>query len=548
MNSKKSFCLFILSFTAIIICFAQPQPQKKPQPHPHPHPQKKPNIILILADDMGFSDLGLMGSHIKTPAIDKLAANGISFSNFYNTGRCCPSRAALLTGLYPHKVGMGWMTAADLKTNGYTGDLSTKSKTIAEVLSKNKYSCYMAGKWHVTANKFINDTASKHNWPLQRGFQKYFGILGGGDSYYIPNDLTSGNHIIAPPKNLYLTNAITDSALKFMQTHIKTYKKKPFFCYVAYTTPHRPLHALKPDIQKYKGTFSAGWDVLRVQKSNYLMTKGWTNKGTLITKKDKRIPKWSEVAETDKLTWQARMEVYAAQIDNMDQGIAKIIAMLKKNKQIDNTLIVFLSDNGGNEEMENNEMPKMPLSAIDSLGEENPRYSYNREWAQVSNAPFRSYKSNIYEGGIASPLIVQWPNYIKKAGTIINQISHIIDVMPTILAAADVKFKPTDGINLLPSMLGKKINRKAIYFEHETACGIRLGDWKLVSPKANKAPYLPVWELYNLKTDRAENNNVANTHSELVKKLAANWHYWAKTTQVYPLDGRGWWEKVKPYN
>ncbi len=541
MAIAKIFFLLILQFSTVACsCFAQQ--------HNKLATKKRPNILLILADDMGFSDLGAMGSAIKTPAIDKLMANGISFSNFYNTGRCCPSRAALLTGQYPHKVGMGWMTAADLGTAGYTGDLDTNSSTIAEVLTKAKYHCYIAGKWHVTANKFINDTASKHNWPLQRGFEKYYGILSGGDSYYIPNDLVSDNHLIAPPKDFYLTNAITDAALTFMQGHILNEVQDPFFCYVAYTTPHRPLHALKEDIQKYKGSFKAGWDELRLQKSKYLIAKGWINAGTIIAKKDNRIPDWNEVAETHKLTWQARMEVYAAQIDNMDKGIAKIIAMLQKHNQLDNTLIIFLSDNGGNEEMEGNEMPRMLLADIENLGEEKPRYSYNREWAQVSNAPFRSYKSNIYEGGIASPLIVHWPGHIKKRGVITNQISHIVDIMPTLLAAAGIKYKAADGINLLPALLGNKIDRKAIYFEHETACGIRLGDWKLVSPKASKAPYFPVWELYNLKTDRTENHNVASNHPQLVKQLAANWNHWAKTTKVYPLDGRGWWEKVKQSN
>lgn len=536
----KIFFLLILLFSSMVCGFAQQRNKLDTK--------KRPNVLLILADDMGFSDLGAMGSAIKTPAIDKLMANGISFSNFYNTGRCCPSRAALLTGQYPHKVGMGWMTAADLGSAGYTGDLDTNINTIAEVLIKAKFHCYMAGKWHVTANKFINDTGSKHNWPLQRGFEKYYGILGGGDSYYMPTDLASNNHLITPPKDFYLTNAITDAALTFMQAHIQNNLQEPFFCYLAYTTPHRPLHALKTDIEKYKGTFKAGWDELRLLKSNYLIAKGWINKGTIIAKKDKRIPNWNEVAETDKLTWQARMEVYAAQIENMDKGIAKIIAMLKQNNQLDNTLIIFLSDNGGNEEMEGNEMPQMPLKDIENLGEEKPRYSYNREWAQVSNAPFRSYKSNIYEGGIASPLIVHWPKYLAKSGLITNQISHIVDILPTICAAAGIKYKDADGINLLPSLLGSTIDRKAIYFEHETACGIRLGDWKLVSPKATTAPYSPIWELYNLKIDRTENNNVASKHPHLVKRLAANWVHWAITTKVYPLDGRGWWEKVKPYN
>jgi arylsulfatase len=237
------------------------------------------------------------------------------------------------------------------------------------------------------------------------------------------------------------------------------------------------------------------------------------------------------------------MEAYAAQIDNMDQGIGRIVNFLKSTKQLDNTLIIFLSDNGGNEELEGGETPMKP-NDIPEVGEEKPRFSYHREWAQVSNAPFRSYKSNIYEGGIASPLIVHWPNYIKSHSSKTNEISHIIDLMPTILAAAGIKSKNSDGINILPAISGKNLPRKAIYFEHETACAIRFGDWKLVSPKSGIAPYTPRWELYNMKTDRGENVNLADKYPELVKRLAADWDKWALANKVYPLDGRGWWEKV----
>ena len=535
MNRKKIAVLLLL-LSPVFYCFAQQQKKSAAAP--------RPNILIILADDMGFSDLSALGSVIKTPALDQLIVNGVSFSNFYNAGRCCPSRAALITGKYPHKVGMGWMTASDLGTPGYTGDLDTRCKTIAEALGKTNYRRYYVGKWHLTANKFIHDSASKHNWPLQRGFEKYYGILGGGGSYYNPLDLASNNQIIKAPKDFYLTNALSDSALAFMQDHIKSNIKDPFFCYLAYLSPHRPLHALKADIEKYKGAFKQGWDVLRSETLKKLISNKWINEGTSIAKKDRRIPDWVDVSGKDKLAWQARMEVYAAQIDNMDQGIGRIIAMLKENNQLHNTLIIFLSDNGGNEEKETNEKPVMPLADIENAGEENFQYSYNREWAQVSNTPFSSYKSNIYEGGIATPLIVHWPEYIKKNGSLSNQVGHVVDIMPTVLAAAGIKYKDLDGINLLPGLLGHKINRKAIYFEHETACGIRLGDWKLVSPKSAKAPYLPVWELYNLRTDRTENHNVASRHPKLVRQLAADWNHWAKRSKVYPLDGRGWWEKV----
>jgi arylsulfatase len=503
----------------------------------------RPNILLIMADDMGFSDLGSMGSKINTPTLDKLAANGFAYTNFYNTGRCCPSRASLLTGKYAHKVGLGWMTAANLKKSGYTGDLDTNSKTIAEVLSNSKYECYLSGKWHVTSNKYINDTASKHNWPLQRGFKKYFGILGGGDSYYIPNDLVHNNQIIPPPPNMYLTDAISDSAVAFLQQHKAERSKNPFFCYVAYTTPHRPLHAFKKDIEKYKGRFKDGWDELRAEKSKYLMASGWVNKGTAISKKDGNIPAWASVSKEEQLTWQARMEVYAAQMDVMDQGIGRIISFLKSTNQLDNTLIIFLSDNGGNEELEGGEMPMKPGDIL-KIGEETPRFSYHREWAQVSNTPFRSYKSNMYEGGIASPLILHWPDYVKTGTSKTNAVSHIIDIMPTILTAAGVQVKSTDGINILPAVNGKSLARKAVYFEHETACAIRQGDWKLVSPKSSIAPYTPKWELYNLKNDRGETTNLANKHPDLVKRLAADWEKWALKSNVYPLDGRGWFQKI----
>lgn len=516
---------------------------------------KRPNIIIILADDMGYSDLGCMGSKIHTPAIDSLAKHGISFSNFYNTGRCCPSRASLLTGQYAHKVGMGWMTAADLGTHGYKGDLDTNAITIAETLCRANYHCYMSGKWHVTADKFINNQASKHNWPLQRGFQKYFGILGGGDDYYKPNDLVIGNKIVDVPDSFYLTNAITDSALNFINQHQQQNAQAPFFCYVAYTTPHRPLHALRVDINKYKGVFKLGWDEMRLEKAKELIAKGWINSKTELTMKDKNIPDWEKISEGEKATWQARMEVYAAQIDRMDQGIAKIIALLKQTQQLDNTLILFLSDNGGNDEMEGRE-DVMQVSDIGKLGEAEPRHSYHREWAQLSNTPFRSYKSNIYEGGIASPLIVHWPNYIKKQGVLTKQMGHIVDVMPTILDAAGIdinseKFKSVlanvDGKSLLNSFNGKEVKRGAVFFEHETACGIRLKKWKLVSPKSFVSPYIPKWELYNLETDRAENHNLVSKFPHKVKQLSSLWYKWAAKAQVLPLDGRGWLEKTKTH-
>ena len=515
--------------------------------------KNKPNIIIIMADDMGFSDLGFMGSHINTPSIDKLADKGIVYSQFYNTGRCCPSRASLLTGLYAHQTGMGWMTAASLGPEGYTGDLNKNCVTIAELLKQNKYATYMTGKWHLTSDSLMKETASKHNWPLQRGFDKYFGHLSGGGSYYRPDGLVFGNHIIDTPDDMYITNAVTDSTVSFMQQHFETQPSTPFFFYVAYYAPHRPLQALQKDIDPYYGKFMMGWDALRKEKLATLTKIGIANKAWKLSARDERIPAWNQVSEEDKKIWDARMAVYAAQVSIMDNGIGEIIATLKKYHQLDNTIIFFMSDNGGNKEMEANEQP-IKIENIKTIQNENPSHSYHMEWASVSNTPFRMYKSQVYEGGIASPLIVHWPDGISAKGKVIKQVGHIIDLMPTILQVADASYPtsfgnhtiyPMEGMSLVNSFNKSSDKQRTLYFEHEANRAVIEGQWKLVADKAPNPPFINNWELYNLGEDRSETNNLAAQYPQKVKELSALWYQWAQTHLVLPLDGRGWYERVK---
>ena len=400
---------------------------------------KPTNILLIMVDDMGFSDLGFMGSKISTPNIDKLAQNGVMYTQFYNTGRCCPSRASLLTGLYSHNTGMGWMTASNLGHPGYTGDLNNECITIAQALQENDYMCYVTGKWHVTHDEFIKPHGPKHNWPLQRGFDKFYGHLTGGANYFNTGTMVWNNTMLdSLPADFYLTTAVTDSTVAYLDQHFTINKDRPFFFYVAYYAPHRPLHALQQDVDKYRGKYMDGWDKLREHKMNVLYERGIASSTNWsLSERDPWIKPWEDLSDEEKRIWDARMAVYAAQIDRMDQGVGEILTKLEEYNELENTVVIFLSDNGGCDEEQGGELEPDQLS---KLGNEYPRQSYRREWANASNTPFRQYKQYVHEGGISTPLIVHWPEKIRQKGAIFNQVGHIIDIFPTLLEITDTKY------------------------------------------------------------------------------------------------------------
>jgi len=511
--------------------------------------QKQPNIILIMADDMGFSDLGFMGSGIQTPNIDRLAGKGMVFNQFYNAGRCCPSRASLITGLYAHNADLGWMTASDFGRPGYRGAISKNSVTLAQVLKTAGYENYMTGKWHLTYDPNMEADADNSNWPIQRGFDKYYGVLSGGGGYYIPSTLTKNNERLNPSDDFYLTEAINNSTIEILEDHYKTKKDAPFFFYVAHYAPHRPLHALEDDIKKYKGKFSKGWDHFREQRFKTMSESGLTNAWVLSQRPD-NIPEWDSLSDKEKVMWEMRMEVYAAQIDRMDQGIGQIIDLLEEKNELDNTIIMFLSDNGGNAEPEGKDFA---ADTIANPGDNNFNQSYRRNWANMSNTPFRLYKSSNHEGGISTPLIVHWPEKIKKA-SITNQKGHVIDFMPTFMELAGAsypeeldgeKIKAFQGKSLVSAIDGKISERGALFFEHEADRAVIDGKWKLVATKAGKKPYKGKWELHDLSVDRAEENNLIEKQPEIAAELEQKWNEWASANNVLPLDGRGWGKKVK---
>lgn len=524
-----------------------------------------PNILLILNDDMGFSDLGCYGGEIETPHLDRLAAGGLRYTQFYNTARCCPSRASLLTGLHPHQADVGHMIGND-DVDGYLGDLSRRAVTIAEVLRPAGYRTYMSGKWHVTGHL----DKPNRSWPTERGFDAYFGMLTGAGSYYSPKTLVRDRTFLPEPEgDFYFTDAISDEAVHQLENHFRENQEQPFFQYLAYTAPHWPLHARETDVAKYHGRYDAGWDVLREERLRRQRALGVLGEEVLLSPRDPSQPAWEDTPHQE---WQARrMEVYAAMIEVMDQGIGRVVQTLEKNGALENTLILFLSDNGGcHEEIAGTwgEGLKNGLSARSHTragvpvrfgntpdivpGPEDTYCSYGVPWANLSNTPFRKYKSWIYEGGISTPFIVHWPEGIKKGGEFRRQPAQLPDVMATVLQVSgapyperlgDRQIIPHEGFSLVPTFYDVPHEREVLTWEHEGKCGIRRGKWKLVRDHFLPGPNLreeeagpQPWELYAMDEDRAELNNLAAQHPAIVQSLGQEYENWASRCGVQPWN------------
>ena len=553
---------------------------------------QRPNIILIMSDDMGYSDLGCYGGEISTPNLDALAKDGLRYTQFYNVGHCCPSRASLMTGLYPHQTGLGWMTGKNFNLPGYTDELNHNCITIAQVLKDAGYSTYMAGKWHLSHN--VKEDGPKYNWPLQRGFDKFYGIIDGAGNFYDPATLCRDNTLITPfndseyhPEKFYFTNAITDNAIKYLA---KDQDKKPFFMYVAYTAAHWPMQAPESEIHKYKGKYSVGWDVLRRERLKREKELGVIDSRVNLSPLDTHP--WDQ--EIDKPAMERRMETYAAMITIMDQGIGRIVDELKKEGKYNNTIILFLQDNGGNAEgtgfgglngetrtvardtnavkhLTKNDIQYNVISPITREGKmvmvgkkvmagtADTYLSYLKPWANLSNTPFQKYKNFSYEGGISTPLIVHWPDGIKSKGEIRNEIGHEIDIMPTLIELAKTsypkKYKQdtitqVSGVSLVPTFVNRPIIPRAIYWEHEANRAMRMGKWKIESGGILDGPYgkwetytsLP-WRLYDLENDRSELTDLSGQYPEQVMLMESMWEKWANKTHVYPMP---WKEEKKP--
>jgi arylsulfatase len=499
---------------------------------------------------MGFSDLGAYGGEINTPNIDQLAKKGLRYRQFYNAARCCPTRASLMTGLYPHQAGMGWMAAADLGTPAYQDDLNKESVTIAEVLKGAGYSTYMTGKWHLTNERKI-DGLVKESWPKQRGFDRYFGIIPGGANYFTPV-IYSDNTSYKAPENFYLTTAISDSSAKFIETHFAN-NNNPMFMYVAYTAPHWPLHALQKDMDKYKEKYKIGWDKLRHQRFERQKLIGLFSNNVALSPRDTLVPAWDNLQPDKQNEMAMRMAIYAAQIDAMDQGIGKIIAKLKEKKQLDNTLIFFLSDNGACAEFISSGNNKVIDGTVETFE------SYRINWANAGSTPFKEYKHYTHEGGIATPLIVHWPEGIRKNldNKFVSEYGHVSDIMATCLevskATYPIKFDghtitPLQGKSLVPHFTGKTNNRGIIYWEHEANIAMRDGKWKLVAKTAEGEQLDKKHvELYDMEADPSEQHDLAAKYPERRNSMFNSWMKWAKSIRAFPLDTREYGVRMQAY-
>ncbi|HQB27404.1 MAG TPA: sulfatase-like hydrolase/transferase [Paludibacter sp.] len=508
--------------------------------------QEKPNVILILADDMGYSDIGCYGGEIETPNLDSLAQQGIRYSHFYNGARSCPTRAALMTGLYAHQAGIGWMTNAHESINGaYEGDLSKNALTIGEYLKQDNYKTYMIGKWHLTSYRKVNHKV-KDNWPLQRGFDEFYGIVGGAANYFTtPVNIGNADGVEQSTPGFYFTDAISDQTAEFIRNN----GDDPFFMYVAYNAPHWPLHAKTEDIAKYDGKYSVGWDQIRANRFDKQKAMGLFDDSYHLTVRDSQVVPWEDVPtltggdRNNPELWEKRMEIYAAQIDAMDQGIGRIVQALEETGKLENTIIFFLSDNGAcAEALGSDDLANM-------TGAASTYESYRRHWANVSSTPFREYKHHAHEGGINTPLIVHWPNGIKNGnGRFVRTTGHIIDIYKTIADITNIDYPgtyqgntihPLQGESLLPDFQEETKVRGPMFWEHEGNLAVRIGEWKLVVKTLENQP-LGKLELYNISADPVEENDLTNTNPEKLQELWEIWHQWALDKNVYPIRNDGY--------
>jgi len=521
-----------------------------------PEELRRPNVVVVLVDDMGFSDIGCYGGEVATPNIDALADDGVRFTQFYNTARCSPSRASLMTGLHPHQTGIGILNYDD-SPEGYPGTLNDQCVTIAEVVRTAGYRSYLSGKWHM-ASDIHSPSAS---WPTRRGFDRFFGTLEGAGSYFLPRTLTRDETNVedeALDPDFYYTDAITDNAIAFLREHRDEHPGTPFFLYTAYTAPHWPLHAREEDIARYAGRFSAGWDRLREERLQRQIASGLISPTWPLTDRDPRVPAWDSVEDQE---WEAlRMAVYAAQIDRMDQGVGRLVDELRAQGQFDDTLFVFLSDNGGCAEEMPIETARQFVTTYVTFdsetrdgrdvrpgndpgirpGGEDTYATYGRAWANLSNTPFREYKHWIHEGGIATPLVASWPNGLSGAAGHRRQPHQLPDIMATIVdvtgadyaaAAADRDVPAMEGVSLLPTLQNDiRDDDRLLFWEHEGNAGVRRGQWKLVRKFGLD------WELYDMDQDRTELDDLAGRHPDLVADLAGHYEAWAVRCGVVPRE------------
>ncbi|TWT42647.1 Arylsulfatase [Botrimarina colliarenosi] len=530
----------------------------------------RPNIVILFADDLGYSDIGCFGGEIETPNLDSLAQKGLRLTQFYNTGRCCPSRASLLTGLYPHQAGVGLMVYRSYPGAGYRGRLNDECVTFGDVAKSAGYRTYMVGKWHAGH--------TPEALPEVRGFDQFTGVYLHIDSYwkvlkgcdvYRDGELlieaqenpTNPYH---PEQEFYTTDFFTDAAIDYLQQAAER-PAEPFLLHVCFNAPHFPLEAPDELIEKYRGRYLKGWNQLREEKFQRMKRMGLLRSGQKLPRgrrheevaveglvfKDlldrESLPAWDELSPSEQEELDFRRALYAAQVDRMDQGIGRIVEQLRRQDALDNTVIMFFSDNGCSGELDLFGMnwPEHTRSTYSQWRKAGGwSISQGQCWAHLSNTPLRKYKQFVHEGGIASPFVVHWPAGIERTDDIADeQIFHLIDVMPTICDLAGAEYpkmhngreiKPAPGISMAPywTQRASEPETRTLLWQHLNHSAVRRGDWKLVTLD-DRDP--GSWELYDLSTDRSETENLIGEHPQIASKLRTAWRTWAEHSNVVPF-------------
>jgi len=545
-------------------------------------PAGAPNIVFVLVDDVGFSDIGCFGGEINTPNLDRLAAEGVRFTNFHVNPMCSPTRASLLTGLNCHAAGMGHIAQDDPGFPGYRAEIADNVATAAEVLRGAGYATLMVGKWHLCRDTDMSGGGPNRSWPCQRGFDRYYGILEAFTNLHQPHRLVEDNHVVEIdryPDDYFLTDDLTEKAIRMIRERSASRPGQPFFLYMAHPAAHAPLVAKPVDIDRYRDTYAAGWDAIRIARHARQLELGIIPPGTPLPPRNSEpgddVKPWDELATDEQLLFARYMTVYAAMVDEIDQSVGRLREALEEMGEWDNTILVFLSDNGASREGESagttnyfghlgfgDPLDRIPLdlARLDDIGGPQTMTHYPRGWAMASNTPFRLYKKNTHAGGHQIPCVWSWPRGLTgAAGGIRTQYAHCIDVLPTVLDLAGISMpasrngeplKPVNGASLAGVLFDPHHGevREEQYYELEGHRGFYRDGWEVVTNRKPRTPFADSdWELYDLRHDPTETTNVAADQPERVADLAARFHDAAVANQVYPLDeGSGWRWLARP--
>ncbi|MGA1285982.1 MAG: arylsulfatase [Rubrivivax sp.] len=532
-------------------------------------PAGAPNIVVILLDDLGFSDFGCYGGEIRTPNIDALAAGGLRFTGYTTVPMCTPARAALMTGKNPHSVGCGWLTHANPGYPGYqAGEMSADAPTLAELLREAGYGTYGVGKWHNVADHNATAGGDRSAWPLQRGFDRFYGFLGAETNFFSPGHLIDGNEFAAIDEHdgdYYSSDDWTDRALRFVSGHRAAAPDKPFFLYLAHNAPHVPLHARPTDIARYDGVYGVGWDVIRARRFERQRAMGLIPPDWQLPGSSPGVVPWTEVKPEQRPVMAHYMQLYAAMVDNIDQNIGRLVDRLKTMGQWDNTLLILTSDNGASsiggpdgavnifeKRITKQEPAGMARNMLDrgELGGVDSYPAYPVAWGQVSNTPFRQYKRTPMNGGIRVPFITSWPARIPDPGALRRQWIHVTDTQPTVLELLGQDYpaqfkgyrtRGLDGKSYAAALADAiyPVQRQTQHYELEGNRGYISGRWKIVSLQPPATPIdLDRWLLFDLEADPTECEDLAGRHPGKLRELIEAFESDAKANYVYPLDNR----------